>query len=411
MYDGSSLVNHGIDIQKPFIFVAVNYRVGGFGFLAGKEILKEGASNLGLLDQRMGLQWVADNIASFGGDPDKVTIAGESAGAMSVADQMILYSGNHSYNGKPLFRGGIMSSGCMFPSQPVDGERAQAVYDSVVETAGCTDSSDTLECLRSLDYGDFLNAVSAPPGLLSYAGIALSYLPRPDGTVLPDSPEVMIQQGKYAPIPLIVGDQEDEGTLFALFQSNLTTPDALVNFLKSHIFPSASERQLTSLVNTYGSGISAITKGSPFRTSLANDVFPGFKQRAALLGDVLFTLIRRSFLILTSKLHPDVSSWSYLATYDHGTPVMGTFHGSDLLQVFYGIFDNYAAKSIRTYFVNFLYSLDPNEGLNGTYPEWPTWKDQKQLLNFGKDSATTLTDDFRSDSFEVFEEILGDLRI
>ena len=67
MYDGSSLVQEAINTNKPIIFVAVNHRVGGFGFMPGAEILKDGSSNLGLLDQRLGLQWTADNIASFGG--------------------------------------------------------------------------------------------------------------------------------------------------------------------------------------------------------------------------------------------------------------------------------------------------------------------------------------------------------
>lgn len=87
MYDGTGLVNYGVEINRPFVFVAVNYRVAGFGFMPGKEAMEGGAGNLGLLDQRMGLQWVADNIASFGGDPDKVTIWGESAGAISVLCQ------------------------------------------------------------------------------------------------------------------------------------------------------------------------------------------------------------------------------------------------------------------------------------------------------------------------------------
>jgi carboxylesterase type B len=67
MYDGSSLVQESINTNKPIIFVAVNYRVGGFGFMPGAEILKDGSSNLGLLDQRLGLHWTADNIAEFGG--------------------------------------------------------------------------------------------------------------------------------------------------------------------------------------------------------------------------------------------------------------------------------------------------------------------------------------------------------
>ena len=80
MYDGVPWVEQSIELEEPIILVTVNYRVGGFGFLAGKEIAADGSANLGLLDQRLGLQWVADNIAAFGGDPSKVTIWGESAG-------------------------------------------------------------------------------------------------------------------------------------------------------------------------------------------------------------------------------------------------------------------------------------------------------------------------------------------
>lgn len=131
MYDGTSLVQESVSQGKPILFVAVNYRVGGFGFLPGKEILADGSANLGLLDQRLGLQWVADNIASFGGDPDKVTIWGESAGSISVLDQMALYDGDNTYNGKPLFRAGIMDSGSIVPADPVDCPKGQAVYDQV----------------------------------------------------------------------------------------------------------------------------------------------------------------------------------------------------------------------------------------------------------------------------------------
>lgn len=131
MYDGTSLVLESVTQKKPIIFVAVNYRVGGFGFLPGKEILKDGSANLGLLDQRLGLQWVADNIASFGGDPEKVTIWGESAGSISVLDQMALYDGDNTYKGKPLFRGGIMNSGSVIPAEPVDCPKGQEVYDLV----------------------------------------------------------------------------------------------------------------------------------------------------------------------------------------------------------------------------------------------------------------------------------------
>jgi hypothetical protein len=131
MYDGTSLVAESVAQGKPVIFVAVNYRVGGFGFMPGKEVLADGSGNLGLLDQRLGLQWVADNIAAFGGDPNKVTIWGESAGSISVMDQMLLYDGDNTYKGKPLFRGGIMNSGSIVPAQPLDSNKGQAIYDTV----------------------------------------------------------------------------------------------------------------------------------------------------------------------------------------------------------------------------------------------------------------------------------------
>lgn len=74
LYDGTGLVTQSSVLRNPIVYVAVNYRVGGFGFLAGKELQSEGSTNLGLRDQRLALEWVQDNIANFGGDPAKVTI-------------------------------------------------------------------------------------------------------------------------------------------------------------------------------------------------------------------------------------------------------------------------------------------------------------------------------------------------
>ncbi|KAI7969248.1 hypothetical protein EIK77_000942 [Talaromyces pinophilus] len=131
MYDGTPWVEKSVEMGKPIIMVTVAYRLGGFGFLPGREIQEEGSSNAGLLDQRLGLQWVADNIRAFGGDPAKVTIWGESAGAWSVFDQMALYSGNNTYNGKALFRGAIMNSGSFLAADATDCPKAQGIYDQV----------------------------------------------------------------------------------------------------------------------------------------------------------------------------------------------------------------------------------------------------------------------------------------
>jgi carboxylesterase type B len=407
MYDATGLVANGVDMGQPFVFVAVNYRVGAFGFMPGKEILADGSANLGLLDQRMGLEWVADNIAAFGGDPDKVTIWGESAGAISVMNQMSLYGGDIKYNGKALFRGAIMNSGSIVPADPVDCPKGQVIYDTVVKAAGCSGVADTLNCLRGVEYTKFLQAANSVPGILSYNSVALSYLPRPDGVVMKVSPEVAVDTGKYAAVPMIIGDQEDEGTLFALFQFNISSTTDIVDYFSKLYFNSATKTQLTELVNTYDS---FITSGSPFRTGIFNVLYPGFKRLAAILGDLVFTLTRRAFLEGTKAVNPSVPAWSYLSSYDYGTPILGTFHGSDLLQVFYGILPNYASRSIQTYYINFVYNLDPNKG-STKYPTWPEWSVNKQLMWFLADRSDLLADDFRSTSYQWIKKNVGILHI
>lgn len=226
-----------------------------------------------------------------------------------------------------------VNSGSIVPADPVDCPKGQEIYDTVVAAAGCASSANTLGCLRAAPYATFLNAVNSVSGLLSYSSVALSYLPRPDGVVLAASPEVLIATGKYAKVPFIIGSQEDEGTLFALFQSNISTTAQLTNYLKSFFFNNAPLSKMNELVATYPE---TFFDGSPFRSGLLNNIYPQFKRLAAILGDLVFTLTRRSFLNVANAVNPTVPSWSYLSSYDLGTPILGTFHGSDLLQVFFG---------------------------------------------------------------------------
>ncbi|KAH7310160.1 Alpha/Beta hydrolase protein [Rhexocercosporidium sp. MPI-PUGE-AT-0058] len=406
-YDASTLLSNAMALGKPYVFVAVNYRVGGFGFLPGKEILKDGSANLGLLDQRLGMEWVADNIAEFGGDPDQVTIWGESAGSLSVFDHMLLYDGNNTYKGKPLFRGGIMDSGTFIPVDPVDTAKGQQVYDTVVQSAGCSNQTDTLACLRTVSFDTLFSATNSVPGIFGFHSVALSYLPRPDGVTITQSPEDLLTAGKFAKVPFIVGDQEDEGTLFALFQSNLTTSADIENYLSSIYFQSASPQLIQDLVNSYPDDPAA---GSPFRTGDSNNWYPQFKRLAAILGDATFTLTRRVALNLTSTAS-SAPSWSYLGTYNHGIPIMGTFHGTDLLKVFFGVDAGFAGQAIQQYYFNFVYNLDPNNATGGApataaakavqVPTWPVWSQQQMMMNFSSDAAEVIPDNFRQQSFDI----------
>ncbi|KAH8657877.1 Alpha/Beta hydrolase protein [Xylariales sp. PMI_506] len=406
MYDGIGLVEQGIALDQPFIYVAVAYRVGGFGFLPGSEILADGSANLGLLDQRLGLEWVADNIAAFGGDPDKVTIWGESAGAISVFDQMALYDGDNTYNGSPLFRGAIMNSGSIVPADPVDGTKGNEIYAAVVKAGGCSGASDTLECLRGLSYEDFLNAANSVPAILSYNSVALSYLPRPDGTALTDSPDTLALNGKYAAVPFIIGDQEDEGTLFALFQGNLSSTTDIVNYLQELYFINTPKADIVGLVDTYDTSILA---GSPYNTGILNEIYPVFKLLASILGDLVFTLTRRVFLESALKVNPSVPTWSYLSSYDYGTPILGTGHGTDILQIFYGILPDYASGATQSYYINFINNLNPNTGVN--LPNWPQWSKGQELMQFWTLSSNLLADNFRNESYQFLLENYASFRI
>ncbi len=236
---------------------------------------------------------------------------------------------------------------------------------------------------------------------MSYNSVAVPYPPRPDGAVLTDTPDQLVRQGKYAAVPMIVGDQEDEGTLFSLVQTNITNTDKLVTYLNSVIFTTATRAKVQGLVDTYP--YPYVVCGSPFRTGILNDLYPGFKRLAAVLGDMALTLSRRIFLQSATTNNPTVPAWSYLATFQYGTPILGTFHGSDLLQVFYGLLPTYPSVAIQSFYANFVYNRDPNHYSGGTssasrvLQNWPQWTFAgRQLFNFQLLDGGTLTDDFRS---------------
>ncbi|EEB91447.1 hypothetical protein MPER_10187, partial [Moniliophthora perniciosa FA553] len=176
-YDGTKIVERSIDLGEPVIFVGMNYRLNGFGFLASQEVKDAGVGNLGLQDQRESLRWVQKYIGAFGGDPTKALADswGESAGAISVALQMLANGGDT----EGLFHAAFMQSGAPIPVGDIT--HGQTYYDSIVADTGCSGSSDTLQCLREVPYNNLKAAIDRIPGIFSYQSMNLAFLPRSDG--------------------------------------------------------------------------------------------------------------------------------------------------------------------------------------------------------------------------------------
>lgn len=134
------------------IRISLNYHLSAFGFLWSKEVAANGTGNLGLRDQRRALHWIQENIASFGGDPAKVTIWGESAGGIAIGRQLLAYGGRDD----KLFRAAIMQSGGPLKRWPYATPNAdgysEELYTNLTLSTGCQNASSPLECLRYLPF-------------------------------------------------------------------------------------------------------------------------------------------------------------------------------------------------------------------------------------------------------------------
>ncbi len=258
-YDGGQLATHDV------VVVSMNYRLGMFGFLAHPAFRSDDpafptAGNYGIEDQRAALEWVQHNIATFGGDPKRVTLFGESAGGMSTCLHYV------SSRTEGLFEAAITQSGlCSSPLLEIPRATAEQQAQTLAAGLGCpgTDAT-TVACLRAKAVDDILMATplpaaTDPPGGPIYqASILPGQLPSVDGYVVERSMTDAFAARQYAPRPLILGNVKDEGTLFhsLLFAQEVpdevayraalamrfdaTTVDAIVAMYPVSAYPSAN---------------------------------------------------------------------------------------------------------------------------------------------------------------------------
>jgi para-nitrobenzyl esterase len=206
-YDGAGFAARNV------VFVAINYRLGPFGYLAQRDLVAEApdhpqSGNYGLLDQVAALAWVRDNIAAFGGDPGRVTIFGESAGGLSTCALLTAPAA------RGLFQRVIVQSGNCLNNAPTL-VTALAQGDRVTAAAGCTNATDRRACLRALSALELLAV--ADPVIDTGSGMAAgeSFGLVVDGFVLPESPGRAIAAGRGAATPLLIGVNDDEFTTLA----------------------------------------------------------------------------------------------------------------------------------------------------------------------------------------------------
>jgi para-nitrobenzyl esterase len=196
IYDGALLA-----ARHHVIVVTINYRLSAFGFLALPSLDRQSpdgsSGDYGLMDQQAALRWAQNNAFTFGGNPARVTIFGESAGGASVCANMT------SPTALGLFARAIAESGCLFLTQTKQAAEQQGA--TLARSLGCTKAATAAACLRTKPVGAVLKAEAAP---------AFSWGPVVGGDTLPLSPVTAFAQGAYLHVPLLQGTNHDEGRFF-----------------------------------------------------------------------------------------------------------------------------------------------------------------------------------------------------
>ncbi|KAF8868623.1 Alpha/Beta hydrolase protein [Infundibulicybe gibba] len=239
IYDGDDLIR---EANSGIVAVIIQYRLGVFGFLPGTKVKQGGTLNVGLLDQDFALRWVQEHIHKFNGDPSRVTIWGESAGAGSVLQQVIANNGNTQ---PPLFRAAISSSSYLPSQYNYSDTIPEKLYSEVVSFTNCS-VPDSLSCLRTVD-AEILEAANILIGNGSFFGTFV-FVPVVDGTFIRQRPTEAFKQHKVNGEVIMAVTNAFEGTLFVNTSTAATVqiPDFI-----AQLFPSLNSDQIAGAAAQY----------------------------------------------------------------------------------------------------------------------------------------------------------------
>ena len=365
---GSTLLYSGrrLSARGDVVVVTLNYRLGALGSLALRDLVPGGGdapANLGLRDQLAALSWVRENIDRFGGDPDCVTVFGESAGAMSVGALL----GAPAARG--LFRRAILQSGASSNvSTPAQARRAAERFLSRMGAAG-----ESLEALRRAPLHEILRA-QAETALALAPELGLAFQPCVDGELLPELPLSALARGASRGLSLLVGTNRDEWKLFMLgdLRARAMNDEALRRRFARVLGDAHAERGLAAYA----------------RAADARDPHSPHERWSAFQSDRIFHAPAARLL----DLHAVHARESYAYRFDWAPPLLGgrlgACHGIELPFVFGAVLEPWLrpwvgaapgarklAHRVQEAWVAFARTGHPG---HGRLPYWPSYDTEKR---------------------------------
>jgi para-nitrobenzyl esterase len=345
-YDGESMARRGI------VVVTTSYRLGTFGFFSHPELTRESArhasGNYALMDQTAALRWVQANIAKFGGDPRRVTIAGESAGSYAVSAQMA------SPLAANLFAGAIGESGSLLSATSPTPTLAESEQKGA--RFGAAVGAPTLAALRALSAIELLDA-STKPGVIGFG-------PNVDGDFLPASPAAIYAAGKQAHVPLLAGWNSEESGPRGVLQET-PTPENVATLLSTTFGAQSAQAARVYPAANAQEALQAATDLASDRF-IAYSTWKWLEEHGRTGGAPVYRY-------LFSRPRPPVVNPA-----PGGTTPRGAVHSAEIEyamgnlgsnKVFAWTPDDYAvSQTMQSYFANFVKTGQPNgPGL----PSWP----------------------------------------